>query len=269
VEEFAAGVIRVVNANMEKAVRVVSIERGYDPREFALVAFGGAGAMHACELAQALRIPKVIVPAYPGGLSALGILISDVVKDHSRTILMRVRELPRKELERLYGELQSGVLEELRKEGWQGKIVIEKSCDVRYRGQGYELNLSFGSDMLQRFHAEHNRRYGYSSPEREVEIVTVRLRARVASPQKLAGMKVEEKIGKLEQASAQVWFAGKKHKTPILPRGVLKQGKLYRGPAIVTEYSATTVIPPGMRFQMDKVGNLIIGVSAERTSGSV
>ena len=89
-EEFAAGVVRVVNANMEKAIRVVSIERGHDPRQFSLVAFGGAGAMHACELAHALRIPRVIVPAYPGALSALGILISDVVKDHSRTILLRV-----------------------------------------------------------------------------------------------------------------------------------------------------------------------------------
>src|SRR5258707_11105279 len=89
-EDFAAGVVRVVNANMEKAIRVVSIERGHDPREFSLVAFGGAGAMHACDLAQALRIPRVIVPAYPGALSALGILISDVVKDHSRTVLLRV-----------------------------------------------------------------------------------------------------------------------------------------------------------------------------------
>src|SRR6478752_1424290 len=89
-EEFAAGVVRVVNANMEKAIRVVSIERGYDPRQFSLAAFGGAGAMHACDLAQALRIPRVIVPAYPGALSALGILISDVVKDHSRTVLLRV-----------------------------------------------------------------------------------------------------------------------------------------------------------------------------------
>src|SRR5262249_6498873 len=119
VQELAAGIVRVVNANMEKAIRVVSIERGYDPRQFALVAFGGAGGMHACELAQALRIPKVIIPAYPGGLSALGILISDVVKDHSRTVLMRVRNLPEKELDSLYGELQHSTSDELRKEGWQ------------------------------------------------------------------------------------------------------------------------------------------------------
>ena len=267
IEEFSAGVIRVVNANMEKAIRVVSIERGYDPREFALVAFGGAGAMHACDLAQALRIPKVIVPAYPGGLSALGILISDVVKDHSRTVLMRVRELPIKKLDGLYADLQRSLTAELDKEGWKGKATFEKSCDLRYRGQGYELNLPFGRDLLPRFHAEHKRRYGYSSPDREVEIVTVRVRARVPSPEKLSKLKTAPAPGLSPAAGpprrvtwSVVWFSGKRYKTAILPRESLKQGKSYRGPAIVTEYSATTVVPPRLRFKVDKAGTLIIRV---------
>src|SRR4029077_6444833 len=153
-EDFAAGVVRVVNANMEKAIRVVSIERGYDPRHFSLVAFGGAGAMHACELAQALRIPRVVVPAYPGALSALGILISDVVKDQSRTVLLRVQSshpitrkprvmgtpgsevegaaLPAKALDAVFAELQRGIAAELKKEEWKGRAVYEPSCDVRY-----------------------------------------------------------------------------------------------------------------------------------------
>lgn len=260
VQEFAAGVVRVVNANMEKAIRVVSIERGYDPRQFALVAFGGAGAMHACELAHGLRIPKVIVPAYPGALSALGILISDVVKDHSRTVLLRVHELPIRATERLYAELQKSVSAELDQEGWQGRAVFERSCDLRYRGQGYELNLPFSRDLLARFHAEHKRRYGYSSPEREVEIVTVRLRGRVASPEKLARLKIASREGRLRQTSAQVWFNGKKHRAIIIPRESLKQGRQYRGPAIVTEYSATTVVPPGFRFYSDKTTSLIIEI---------
>lgn len=260
VQEFSAGVVRVVNANMEKAIRVVSIERGYDPRQFALVAFGGAGAMHACELAHGLRIPKVIVPAYPGALSALGILISDVVKDHSRTVLLRVHELPIRAMERLYAELQKSVSAELDQEGWQGRAVFERSCDLRYRGQGYELNLPFSRDLLARFHAEHERRYGYSSPEREVEIVTVRLRGRVASPEKLARLKIASREGRLRQTSAQVWFNGKKHRAAIIPRESLKQGKQYRGPAIVTEYSATTVVPPGFRFYSDKTASLIIEI---------
>src|SRR5947209_6868266 len=257
-EEFAAGVVRVVNANMEKAIRVVSIERGYDSRQFSLAAFGGAGAMHACELAQALRIPRVIVPAYPGALSALGILISDVVKDASRTVLMRVRELPGKQLGHLYAGLQRNISSELQREGWKGKAVFEKSADLRYRGQGYELNLAFGPDLLERFHAEHQRRYGYSSPEREVEIVTVRLRGRVASPEKLTNLKIEGRAGKLQASSAQVWFSGKRSKTQILTREALQKGRHYRGPAIVTEYSATTVVPTEFRFYADKAGNLII-----------
>lgn len=260
VEEFASGIIRVVNANMEKAIRVVSIERGYDPRQFALVAFGGAGGMHACELAQALRIPKVIVPAYPGALSAVGILISDVVKDHSRTVLMRMRQLPVKELDGLYGDLKNKLSAELDREGWKGSAVYERSCDLRYRGQGYELNLAFGRDVIERFHAEHKRRYGYSSPEREVEIVTVRLRGRVASTEKLNKLKIASRAGKLKESSAQVWFAGKRHKTLVTPRESLKPGKFHRGPAIVTEYSATTVVPPGLRFSTDKTGNLIIEI---------
>lgn len=259
-EEFAAGVVRVVNANMEKALRVVSIERGHDPRQFALVAFGGAGAMHACELAQSLRIPRVIVPVYPGALSALGILISDVVKDHSRTVLLRAGEAPQKRLQEIYSELQREISAELKKEEWKGRVVWEPSIDLRYRGQGYEINLHHGKDVLDRFHAEHKRRYGYSSPEREVEIVTLRMRGKIASPEQLTGMKVEEPPAKLQERETRVWFSGRQVQTAILPRAALAARKRYRGPAIVTEYSATTVIPPGLSFQADKAGNLLVEV---------
>jgi len=259
-EEFAAGMVRVVNANMEKAIRVVSIERGHDPRQFSLVAFGGAGAMHACELAHALRIPRVIVPAYPGALSALGILISDVVKDHSRTILLRVAPGAAfsARLDPIFAELKRNIAAELKKEDWQGSAVFEPSCDIRYRGQGYELNLAYGADVLKRFHAEHKRRYGYSSPERDLEIVTVRMRGRVASPEKLSRLKIREEQGRLKASSQMVHFAGRRYKTQIIPRSSIQQGRGYRGPAIITEYSATTVIPPGLRYQKDRAGNLLI-----------
>jgi N-methylhydantoinase A len=259
-EEFAAGVVRVVNANMEKALRVVSVERGYDPRQFALVAFGGAGAMHACELALSLRIPRVIVPVYPGALSALGILISEVVKDHSRTVLLRVRALPRAALDGVYSELQREIAAELSKEDWKGTVAWERSADLRYRGQGYEINLVYGPDMLKRFHAEHSRRYGYASPEREIEIVTVRLRARIASPEKLSNVQPEAPGAKLLKARARVWFEGKYQQSAVLSRASLRFGENYRGPAIITEYSATTVVPPGLRFQADKAGNLLVEV---------
>ena len=269
-EEFAAGVVRVVNANMEKAIRVVSIERGYDPRQFSLAAFGGAGAMHACDLAHSLRIPCVIVPAYPGALSALGILISDVVKDHSRTVLLRVAPVKKKargttaafsaQLDPVFAELKRNIAAELEKEDWQGRALFEPSCDLRYRGQGYELNLPYGADVLERFHAEHKRRYGYSSPERDVEIVTVRLRGRVASPEKLSRLKIREEQGNLKQAAAMVHFSGKRHKTRIIPRASIRAGKSFRGPAIITEYSATTVVPPGLSFRKDQAGNLLIEI---------
>jgi N-methylhydantoinase A len=259
-EDFAAGVVRVVNANMEKAIRVVSIERGHDPRQFSLVAFGGAGAMHACELAHALRIPRVIVPAYPGALSALGILISDVVKDHSRTILLRVAPGAAfsTRLDPIFVKLKRNIGAELKKEDWQGRAVFEPSCDIRYRGQGYELNLPYSANVLKRFHAEHKRRYGYSSPERDLEIVTVRMRGRVASPEKLSRLKIREEQGRLKASSQMVHFSGRRYKAQIIPRSSIQQGRRYRGPAIITEYSATTVIPPGLKYQKDRAGNLVI-----------
>jgi N-methylhydantoinase A len=270
-EDFAAGVVRVVNANMEKAIRVVSIERGHDPRQFSLVAFGGAGAMHACDLAHALRIPRVIVPAYPGALSALGILISDVVKDHSRTVLLRIESDSKKDysqkkpafsaqLDPVFAELRRNIATELEKEDWQGKAVFEASCDIRYRGQGYELNLPYTADVLKRFHAEHKRRYGYSSPDRDVEIVTVRMRGHVASPEKLARLKIREEEGRLKPSTLMVHFAGRRYKTQVVPRSAVKAGKRYRGPAILTEYSATTVVPPGLSYSKDRAGNLVIEI---------
>ncbi len=177
-ETFAAGVVRVVNATMEKAIRVVSIERGRDPRHFALVAFGGAGGLHACALAQALSIPHVIVPAFPGALSALGILSSDVVKDYSRTVLWRVsKKIPATQLNREFAALENTAAKDFREESWPGKPQYHRSVDLRYRGQGYELNLPLTKNLLQDFHQEHHRRYGYSHRTREVELVTLRLRA--------------------------------------------------------------------------------------------
>src|SRR5207244_3944536 len=176
--EFAAGVVRVVNANMEKALRVVSIERGYDPRDFTLVAFGGAGGLHACELAQGLGIPRVIIPAFPGALSAFGILVSDVVKDYSRTVLLRVKDkLPNAQLEKEFAALSARAKKDLKQEVWSGAVHMQRSVDARYRGQGYELNIPYSPRTINRFRDEHQRRYGYGYPAREVEIVTLRLRA--------------------------------------------------------------------------------------------
>src|SRR5215470_1436101 len=182
-DRFAAGVIRVVNATMEKAIRVVSIERGFDPRHFALVAFGGAGGLHACELARALGIPRVIVPALPGALSAFGILVSDVIKDYSRTILCRTTaELPTARLKQEFARLSQSAKRDFQSEGWHGKIQENLTIDTRYRGQGYELSIPFSPKTIANFHRAHAQRYGYSHPDREIELVTLRLRASLQSP---------------------------------------------------------------------------------------
>jgi N-methylhydantoinase A len=268
-EEFAAGIVRVVNSTMEKAIRVVSIERGRDPRDFALVAFGGAGGLHACALAEALSIPHVIVPAMPGALSALGILVSDVVKDYSRTVLWRVpRKIPLAHLKQEFSVLQQQAARDFHHEAWQGRVHYHASIDLHYRGQGYELNLPFTRNLLKEFEQEHQRRYGYAHPTRELELVTLRLRAVVKSPPLNATsdqMGETDHVGTADLGSpstpkASVLFDGKKLATAIYSRDALKLGKNYSGPAIITEYSATTVIPPGKRFHLDPAGNLLIAI---------
>lgn len=275
-EQFAAGVTRVVNATMEKAIRVVSIERGHDPREFTLVAFGGAGGLHACELAEALGIPRVIVPVRPGALSAFGILVSDVVKDYSRTVLWRTLDkLPLKRLAEEFTKLRRNAENDLRAEGWRGKIRKQLSVDVRYRGQGYELNIPYSPGLIEAFRVEHERRYGYSYPAREVELVTLRLRASVKSSQSgLAGTHagrferptVRARIPsdpkraskRSRQERTPIFWAGKEIVTAIYDRESLQSGKKIFGPAVVAEYSATTFVPPGMSFRLDRTGNLLI-----------
>jgi N-methylhydantoinase A len=287
-EQFARGVIRVVNANMERALRVVSIERGYDPRDFALVGFGGAGGLHACELAEALSIPTVIIPARPGALSAFGILVSDVVKDFSRTLLWRLSG----SVARTLLSAQSGVQKEFRRleatasqafkaEHWTGPIHYERSLDLRYRGQGYELNVPAESDPIARFHREHQRRYGYHHPAREIELVTVRLRAHLCTPNsglcgagalarensrgkdtliRGAGKRGSNRSAKVAPAETAKVFFEKLETTPVFERSALSQMRKLNGPAVITEYSATTVIPPDKKFWVDTAENLIVQI---------
>jgi N-methylhydantoinase A len=259
-EQFAAGVIRVVDATMEKAIRVVSIERGYDPREFVLVAFGGAGGLHACELAASLHIPRVIVPERAGALSAFGILVSDVVKDYSHTVLLRtLNELPLKRLNREFSDLRRKADDDFRADGWQGNIRHRLSVDIRYRSQGYELNVPYTGSLIVAFRREHERRYGYSYPAREIELVTLRLRAIVKSPQSsLAIRAAPTGRGGFDPERTSVFFDGKKIRSAIYDRDSLRLGRKYSGPAVVTEYSATTLVPPGSQFWLDKIGNMII-----------
>jgi N-methylhydantoinase A len=264
VEQFAEGVIRVVNANMERALRVVSVERGYDPRQFALVAFGGAGGLHACELAQSLGIPRVIIPAMPGALSACGILTSDIIKDYSQTVVMELGPNPRlTSLNGKFKALENLAQRDFQEDGWRGKVRLERSADLRYRGQGFELNVPFGKSLLSDFHQQHQFRYGYHHADRVVELVTLRVRARLISPKPRA-VRAPTSRETVKTEKGRVWFSGKSIPATIYDREQMAAGKKLKGPAVVTEYSATTVVPTSSTFYLDRAANLILEMKKEK-----
>jgi N-methylhydantoinase A len=240
----AAGILRVANSNMERAIRVVSVERGYDPREFTLVAFGGCGGLHACEIAAQLGIRSVIVPQYAGALSALGMLMADAVRDYAAGVLGR------DDIEKTFEALE----QRARRESPIARI--ERSADLRYRGQSYELNVPWttATRAYKVFHLEHARIYGYSLPERDVEVVTVRVRTRSRAPQPRLVRPASQK-GKAELR--RVWISGSWRRIPVWNREQLAKTRR-DGPALVLDYGSTTLVPPGWRFRVDSAGNLLI-----------
>src|SRR5690348_1235932 len=262
-EQFEQGILDVVETNMEKAIRVISVERGYDPRDYALVAFGGAGGLHACALAAALEIPRALIPRFPGGLSALGILRADVVKDFSRTILLPVNSAQAASpvLQREFRAIDARAIADLRREGFSGsQTKLEHLLDMRYIGQAYELTVPASGNFAGAFHRAHARRYGYSDSARPVEIVNIRARAIGVTPRP-ALPKIQR--GAMDSGAAlignrSVYFDGRKLPTRIYDRARLRAGNRLRGPAVVTEYSATTVLLPGWRARVDAYGNLLL-----------
>ena len=180
----AEGIITVVNAVMERAMRVISIEKGHDPRDFTMVCFGGAGGLHAVELAEALSIPRVLVPKDAGVFSALGMAVADVTRDVSRTVLTRAHMLSREDLETVFRELIDAGTRELTEEGVEKeRIRYERSLDMRYQGQSYEITVPLADDPTEAFHLSHERLYGYSRRASVVQIVTLRVRLIAAVPQ--------------------------------------------------------------------------------------
>ena len=262
VEQFAAGILAVANSTMERALRVISVERGHDPRDFTLVAFGGAGGLHACDLAEALGIPQVLAPKFPGALSALGILLSDVVKDDSRTLLLPADSAVRARLEHEFRRLEAQARADLRREGFSpARQRLERRLDLRYRGQAYELTLPYGRDFVRAFHRAHARRYGYADPARPLEVVSVRLRAVGVTEKPVlrrARSVGSRSLGTAWLKRAPVFFDGRRVVTDFYVREQLRSGNELRGPAVIAEYSATTVLPPGWRARVDSYENLVL-----------
>jgi N-methylhydantoinase A len=259
----AEGVLKVVNTNMERALRHISVERGYDPRQFVLLPFGGAGGLHAVELARSLRIPTVILPTSPGALSAIGVLVADVVKDQSRTVMLPCDSRSVKSLPQIFNKMERDARSILRSEGFDvSKQRHERSLGMRYRGQSFELEVKYSPESLaRRFHEAHRERYGYAQESSEVEIVSARLRS-LALVKSLPGQKLT--IGQAKTAephyTTTAYLSGKRLQVGVYRREELKPRAKLRTPCIAIEYSATTLIPAEANAAMDEVGNLIISL---------
>jgi N-methylhydantoinase A len=262
-EHAALGVIRVANANMEAALRVVSVERGQDPRLFTLVSFGGAGGLHVCELAAALRVTRVIVPRSPGTLSALGVLLGDVVKDYSRTVMMKIPGLKMRMLERGFTELEREAVRDLKSEGFdKTRLKLSRSVAMRYVGQSFEIDVPWSNRFETAFHAAHLERYGYADVARPIEIVSLRLRG--AGITQKPSIK-RQRVNKAHRAEApptvRVYCMERASRVPVYARKDLSSGDRFTGPGIITEYSSTTLIPPRCNVEVDPWANLVIEVA--------
>lgn len=263
--ELAEGILSVVNTAMEKAIRVISIERGFDPREFVLLAFGGAGGMHGAFLARLLSIPRVLVPQNAGILSAIGMLMADVIKDYSFTVMKNQFDTTKGGLSALLENLEEKGTRDLLAEGVsEDNLVLERYLDMRYEGQSHEMIVPFTDDYIEQFHKLHERSYGYKNEGKTVEIVNIRLRAR-GFPDKPRFKKAK----KLTERPAREAFLGEREvvfdqavtRTQVVDRERLRSGNRINGPAIVVEYSSTIVIPPYAGGFVDEYGNIVLEIS--------
>jgi N-methylhydantoinase A len=261
-EDFAAGILRVVETNMEKAIRVISVERGHDPRQFTLVAFGGGGPLHACSLARALRIPTVLIPAMPGALSAVGIMLADAVRDYSRTVMLPGDGI--EQLESIFFDLELHASEEFSAEGIEA--IADRSLDLRYRRQGYELNIPYNprspKRSIETFHQLHHQRYGFSDPRRPIEIVNLRLRMTAPAEPYSPPFRtpVTGNAASACYSERDIFFDGDFMPSRLYRRDKLVPGDTIHGPAMITEYTSATVLPPASTARVDGYGNLILTI---------
>jgi len=282
VEEAASGIIRVVNANMVRGIGVNTTEKGYDVREFSLLAFGGAGPLHAVELAQELGIQRVIIPPYCSVFSALGAVASDVRHDYVLTTALSEAASTPAALQARFKTLRARALAQLKAERVPAASqVIERLADLRYEGQSYELTIPFGksspsrartnharvtpddiSKTIRRFHELHRRVYAYGDPDERVEFINLRVTAIGKVPKLTLARKRDP--GRTAPAAGRrvrpVYFQPRGFVTTrILRRPELRGGQHWRGPCLIEESTSTTVIPPGWGAKLDGFGNLIIG----------
>lgn len=258
-EALAEGIVRVANARMESALRRVSVERGHNPRSFALLAFGGAGPLHACGLAAALGIRLVLIPAVPGALSALGILDADLRREFSRTVMTAPGD---PQIAKVFAQLEAEALETFRHEGVIPSLT--RAADLRYRGQGFELRVDWAASVVAKFHALHARSYGYADQKRPVEIVTLRVRAvaRTRRPRESASRLERGDGAQARISSHRIFEDGAWRSGALYDRALLRPGDRFAGPAVIAELSATTHLPHQWSASVDGFGNLILTPAA-------
>ncbi|MCY4225002.1 MAG: hydantoinase/oxoprolinase family protein [Bacteroidetes bacterium] len=271
VEEAAMGILRVANATMERALRRISVESGYDPRKYVLVPFGGAGPLHACEIADSLGITKILVPRYPGVLSAMGLLMADLVSDASKALLSMMDALisDPSPLGAIIEQLKAIVQSQLPSDS--DKAELECHLDLRYQGQSYELTVPLDlpahptslKSACEAFHRAHHQRYGHSERELPVESVAVRLQARI--PKSFTSPKTEElgnpSMKMSDYPRVNVYFsADQPHSTPLMYRDHLIPGCRFEGPALVIQYDSTVLIPPHWEVSIDQWMNLHVAL---------
>ena len=265
--DAAIGVLEVVNTNMERALRHISVERGHDPREFSLVPFGGAGGLHAVALARALQIPRVLLPASPGALSAIGVVTADVVKDSSRTVMIDVAK-PNAvaTLERAFASMEKEGRARLRSEGFtESNQRHERFVATRYQGQSFELQIKHTrGNIAAAFHRAHLARYGYAQETNVVEVVSARLRSiGLVEKARAKRLRISTTTGFAKPNEfVETYFGKRKSRIAVYRREELLPGLKLRTPCIVTEYSATTLAPEGTKATCDNRGNVIINLDA-------
>jgi len=261
--ETAAGIVAIANANMEKAIRVISIERGFDPRQFSLFSFGGAGGMHAVEIASSLKIARVIVPKNAGVLSAVGMLQADSIKDYSKSLLRKTEKIKRKELDNYYDELSKKGVKDIQEQGFaKSDIRIFRSLDLRYLGQSYEITIPYRDETsyISDFHREHQKLYSYSHTHQPVEIVNLRVKAvGIGKKVRFEKFPLEEKSPKKAFLKNQVLFYnGKEYQASVFSRPFLRPGNHIKGPSLLVDHESTAFVPPGYCLEIDAFLNLII-----------
>lgn len=268
--EAAHGIVEIANTAMVNALRLVSVQRGYDPRDFALVAFGGAGPAHANRLAALTEIPVAIIPQSPGTASALGLLVTDLKHDYATTLIQRLDQVVPQALEQTFRELEAQGRETLGREGMlEAAMDFRRQVDLRYVGQSHELTLPLTTEalgpaqldqLLEQFHRTHDRAYGFSAPEEDVELVSVRLSAigQIAKP---ALAPLAKATGEATaKGQRPVYFAESEGfvDCPVYDRYALGAGAVVQGPAIVEEIDSTTVVHPQYQIRVDEVGQMVL-----------